>query len=178
MSQNDHTSVLHPTRIEIPQEIRLYVIQLLNQTLACTVDLRSHVKQAGWNVRGQDFSPLQVLFATMASELDAYADLVAERIAVLGGIALGTAHTAAIQSRLAAYPDALVDGHAHLVALAERLAPYARAMRGSIALAADVEDADTAAVYTDISRGVDKRLWILEAHLDRCGTGQSPRVML
>jgi starvation-inducible DNA-binding protein len=167
MNHCDHTEVLHPTRMDIPPEIRRYVIQLLNQTLACTVDLRSHVKQAGWNVRGQDFAPLQALFATMASELDAYADLVAERIAVLGGIARGTAPTAAMQSRVAASPDTLVDGHAQVGALVERFAPYARAMRGSIALAADVEDADTAAVYTDLSRGVDKQLWILEAHLNR-----------
>lgn len=166
MNHCDRNEVLHPTRMDIPPEIRRYVIQLLNQTLACTVDLRSHVKQAGWNVRGQDFAPLQALFATMASELDAYADLMAERIAVLGGVARGTAHTAAAQSRLAAYPDTLVDGQAHVVALAERFAPYATAMRGDIALAADVEDADTAAVYTDISRGVDKRLWVLEAHLN------------
>jgi starvation-inducible DNA-binding protein len=103
----------------------------------------------------------------MASELDAYADLMAERIAVLGGGARGTAHTAAMQSGLAEYPDALVDGHAHVLALAERFTPYARAMRGDIALAADVEDANTAAVYTDISRGVDKQLWVLEAHLNR-----------
>jgi starvation-inducible DNA-binding protein len=165
MSPNDHTQVLHPTRIEIPPEIRLYVIQLLNQTLACTVDLRSHVKQAGWNVRGQDFAPLQALFATMANELEAYADLVAERIAVLGGVARGTTHTAAMQSKLTEYPDAIIDGRAHVVALAERFAQYAATMRGDIALAADVEDADSAAVYTDISRGVDKRLWVLEAHL-------------
>jgi starvation-inducible DNA-binding protein len=58
-----------------------------------------------------------------------------------------------------------VDGTAHVVALAERFTDYATAMRGGIALAADVEDADSAAVYTDISRGVDKRLWVLEAHL-------------
>ncbi len=167
MNHCDHNEVLHLTRIDIPPEIRRYVIQLLNQTLACTVDLRSHVKQAGWNVRGHDFAPLQALFAATASELDAYADLVAERIAVLGGVAKGTAHTAATQSRLAEYPDTLVDGQAHVVALAERFAPYATAMRGGIALAADVEDADTAAVYTDISRGVDKRLWVLEAHLYR-----------
>jgi starvation-inducible DNA-binding protein len=162
----DCNEVLHPTRMDIPAEIRRYVIQLLNQTLACTVDLRSHVKQAGWNVRGHDFAPLQALFATMASELDAYADLMAERIAVLGGVARGTAHTAATQSRLEEYPDTLGDGHAHVVALAERFAPYATAMRGDIALAADVEDAGTAAVYTNISRGVDKRLWILEVHLN------------
>jgi hypothetical protein len=62
-----------------------YVIQPLNQTLACTVNLRFHVKQAGWNVRGPDFAPLQALFAATASELDAYTDLMAERIAVLGG---------------------------------------------------------------------------------------------
>jgi starvation-inducible DNA-binding protein len=167
MNHCDHNEALHPTRMDIPPEIRRYVIQLLNQTLACTVDLRSHVKQAGWNVRGQDFAPLQALFATMASELDAYADLVAERIAVLGGIARATAPTAAMQSRVAASPDTLVDGHAQVGALVECFAPYARAMRGSIALAADVEDADTAAVYTDLSRGVDKQLWILEAHLNR-----------
>jgi starvation-inducible DNA-binding protein len=167
MNPCDRNEVLHPTRMDIPAEIRRYVVELLNQTLACTVDLRSHVKQAGWNIRGPDFAPLQALFATMASELDAYADLMAERIAVLGGGARGTAHTAAMLSRLAEYPDAPVDGHAHVLALAERFAPYARAMRGDIALAADVEDADTAAVYTDISRGVDKQLWVLEAHLNR-----------
>jgi starvation-inducible DNA-binding protein len=166
MNHCDHNEALHPTRMDIPLEIRRYVIQLLNQSLAYTVDLRSHVKQAGWNVRGQDFSPLQVLFAAMASELDAYADLMAERIAVLGGVARGTTHTATLQSRVAAYPNTLMDGHAHVEALAERFAPYARAMRESIALAADVEDAGTAAVYTDISRGVDKRLWLLEAHIN------------
>jgi starvation-inducible DNA-binding protein len=166
MNHCDRNEVLHPTRMDIPPEIRRYVIQLLNQTLACTVDLRSHVKQAGWNVRGPDFAPLQALFATMASELDAYADLVAERIAMLRGVARGTASTAAMQSRVAASPDTLVDDRAQVEALAERFAPYARAMRGSIGLAADVEDADTAAVYTDLSRGVDKQLWILEAHLN------------
>jgi starvation-inducible DNA-binding protein len=170
----DRNEVLHPTRMDIPVEIRRYVIQLLNQTLACTVDLRSHVKQAGWNVRGHDFAPLQALFAATASELDAYADLMAERIAVLGGVARGTAHTAATQSRVVEYPDTLGDGHAHVVALAERFGPYATAMRGGIVLAADVEDADTAAVYTDISRGVDKRLWVLEAHLYRRGTSAVP----
>lgn len=165
MSHKNHTQVLHPTRIEIPPEIRLYLIQLLNQTLACTVDLRSHVKQAGWNVKGQDFSSLQALFGTMASELEAYADLVAERIAVLGGVARGTARMAAMQSRLPEYPGAIVAGRAHVVALAERFAQYAATMRGDIALAADVEDAASAAIYTDISRGVDKRLWALDAHL-------------
>jgi len=71
-----------------------------------------------------------------------------------------------MQPRLAEYPNALVHGHAHVAALVARFTPYAAAMRAGIALAADVEDAGIAAVYTDISRGVDKQLWILEAHLN------------
>lgn len=46
MSTNDHTPILHPSRINLPQEIRLYMVQLSNRTLACTVDLRSQVRQA------------------------------------------------------------------------------------------------------------------------------------
>jgi len=165
MSQSDDNHGLSPVRIDIPPEIRLYVVQLLNQTLACTVDLRSQVKQACWNVKGHDVVLLHALFATMAIELDAHIDLVAERLVVLGGVARGTVRTAATHSRLPEYPGAIMDGDAHVRALAERFAPYATALRDDITLAADVEDAGSAAVYTDISRGVDKQLWFLEAHL-------------
>jgi len=165
MSQNDDNQGLSPVRIDIPPEIRLYVIQLLNQTLACTVDLRSHVKQACWNVKGHDFVPLHALFATMATELDAYTDLVAERLVVLGGVARGTVRTVAMHSTLPEYPGVLMDGDAHVRALAERFAPYATTLRADIAHAAEVEEAGSAAVYTDISRGIDKRLWFLEAYL-------------
>ena len=167
MYQRDGTSDLQPVRIDIPPEIRLYVIQLLQQTLACTVDLRSHVKQASWNVKGQDFSQLHALFATMATDLDVYTDLVAERLVVLGGVARGTIRTAVTQSTLPEYPGAILEGHAHVLALAERFAPYAMALRDDIARAADVEDAGSAALYTDLSRGVDQQLSVLDAHLHR-----------
>src|SRR3989449_11541524 len=102
-NHNDH-QVLPPVRSDMPSEIRLYVIQLLQQTLACTVDLRSQIKQACWNVKGHDLVLLHALFATMATELDAYTDLVAERLVVLGGVARGTARMAAIHSTLPEYP--------------------------------------------------------------------------
>lgn len=167
MNTTGHAQTLHPGRIDIPPEIRLYLIQMLNQTLACTVDLRSQVKQACWHVKGKDFPSLHALFATIATELAAYTDLVAERIAALGGVAMGTVRIAATQSKLPEYPDALLEGDAHVLALAERFAQYGAALRSSIALVADVEDAGSAAIYTDISRGVDKQLWFLEAYLHR-----------
>ena len=169
MSQSDDTQGLSPVRIDIPLEIRLYVVQLLNQTLACTVDLRSQVKQACWNVKGHDLVLLHALFATMATELDAHIDLVAERLVVLGGVARGTVRTAATHSRLPEYPGALMDGDAHVRALTECFASYATALRADIAYATEVEDAGSAALYTDISRGVDQRLGFLEAYLHHGG---------
>src|SRR3989449_3241074 len=127
MYQRDDTSDLQPVRIDIPPEIRLYVIQLLQQTLACTVDLRSQIKQACWNVKGHDVVLLHALFATMATELDAYTDLVAERLVVLGGVAWGTARTAATPSRLPEYPGASMDGDAHVRARTARFASDAPA---------------------------------------------------
>ena len=167
MYQRDDISCLQPVRIDIPPEIRLYVIQLLQQTLVCTVDLRSHVKQAGWNVKGHDYGPLQALFATMAAALEAYSDLVAARLVVLGGMARGTVRTAAMESALPEYPGALQEGYAHVRALTERFAPYAAVLRDAIARAAEVEDAGSAALYTDLSRGVDQLLGVLDAHLHR-----------
>lgn len=167
MSMHNRAPVLHPTRIDLPPEIRVDVITLLNQTLAYTVDLRSQVKQACWNVKGKDFIPLHTLFTTIATALDVYADLMAERIAVLGGVVMGTVRMSAVLSQLPEYLSALVEGNDHVVALVERFALYATLIRGSITQAADVEDAGSAAVYTDISRGVDKQLWVLESHLQR-----------
>jgi starvation-inducible DNA-binding protein len=165
MTEKNH-SALHPrVRTDIPIEIRAFVVAMLNQTLASTVDLRSHVKQATWNVKGTEFLQLQALFGRVAAELDAYADLVAERIAVLGGTVRATARTAATQSTLAEYPADLVEGTAHVRAMAERFAHYATAMRADIVRATDVEDAGTANLYTDISRQIETRLGELDAYL-------------
>jgi starvation-inducible DNA-binding protein len=165
MSDGQRETALHPTRIDIPEEIRLYLSRLLNQTLACTVDLHSQVKQASWNVKGREGCQLQALFDSIATELDADADLLADRIVVLGGEALGTARTAARESTLPEYPGDISAGDAHVLALVERVALYTAAVRDAIAHAADVGDAGTAAVYTDISRGIDRRLRCLESHL-------------
>jgi starvation-inducible DNA-binding protein len=138
VNQSDHHPFLHPTRIDIPLEIRAYVTTMLNQTLACTVDLWSQVKQAAWNVKGSAVIQLQTLFDTMSSELDAYTNLIAERITALGGVVRGTVRTAATQSTLPEYPDSIVEGNDHVCALAERFAHYAKVVRNCIAHAADV----------------------------------------
>ncbi len=163
MGSNDKS--LHYTRIDLPANVRSKIIEILNRTLASTLDLKTQVKQAHWNVKGLNFYQLHELFDEMASELEEYIDSFAERITALGGTAYGTARVAAANSELPEYPLDIFDGKAHLIALADRYAPYAKVLRDGIAETDDLGDADTADLYTEVSRDIDKRLWFLEAHL-------------
>jgi starvation-inducible DNA-binding protein len=165
LSDSNDDTVLRPTRLDIPVEIRLHLIQLMNQSLACTTDLRSQVKQAFWNVNGKESLGIRALFKRIASELEDYTDLLADRIKVMGGLVLVTTRVAASQSALPEYPGDITEAEAHVLALADRFAQCAKAIRYGISQAADVEDTVTAAIYTDISRGIDKRLSCLEGHL-------------
>ncbi|BAY64486.1 starvation-inducible DNA-binding protein [Calothrix brevissima NIES-22] len=165
MSDNKLASRLYPSRIDIPVEVRSQLVVILNQTLAASLDLKTQAKQAHWNVKGTDFYQLHELFDEIAGELEEYIDMFAERITALGGYALGTARAAASNSILPEYPFDILDGKEHVTALADRFAPYAKHLRQAIAKTDDLGDADTADLYTEVSRTIDKRLWFLEAHL-------------
>jgi starvation-inducible DNA-binding protein len=157
----------YPTRIDLPLETRLKVVEILSATLATTTDLKTQVKQAHWNVKGMNFYQLHELFDAMAGELEEYVDMVAERITALGGTARGTVRVAAAESLLSEYPLDIADGAQHVNALAERYALYGKHIREAIALTDEIGDADTADLYTEVSRDIDKRLWFLEAHLTK-----------
>jgi starvation-inducible DNA-binding protein len=154
-----------PTHIDIPAEARARLVDELNQSLACTFDLMSQVKQAHWNVKGKHFYPLHLLFDEIAGELGKFVDEIAERATSLGGYACGTARMAAESSELPEYPAVAVEGHDHLNALVERFGLYAAHVRRAIDASSELGDQSTADLYTQISRTVDKRLWFLEAHL-------------
>jgi len=165
MSSNNRKASLYDSRIDLSAETRAKVIDLLNQTLADSLDLKTQVKQAHWNVKGINFYQLHELFDAIATEMEGYVDMVAERVTALGGVALGTARIAAKVSRLPEYPLDIADGKDHVAALADRLAQYGKIVRDGIDKTGNWGDADTADLYTEISREIDKRLWFLEAHL-------------
>jgi starvation-inducible DNA-binding protein len=162
MSKIQH---LYPIRHDLPAEARLILIDLLNSTLSTTLDLKTQVKQAHWNVKGMEFNQLHLLFDDMATEVEVFVDTVAERITALGGIAFGTARVAAQDSILPEYPLQTSKGRDHVTALADRYAICAKHLREAIAKTTELDDADTADLYTGMSRDMDKRLWFLEAHL-------------
>ena len=160
---------MYETENDISPKRRSELNALMNQRLASAVDLQTQMKQAHWNVKGPSFIGLHELFDKVDEAVESYVDMIAERIVQLGGIAEGTARVAASRSQLEEYPLAIGDGLAHVEAVARALSTFGHEARNLINEADDLDDADTADLFTEISRGIDKWLWFVEAH------SQAPR---
>ena len=155
---------MYETENDISKSRRTELNALMNQRLADAVDLQMQMKQAHWNVKGPSFIGLHELFDKVDEAVESYVDMIAERITQLGGIAEGTVRVAAARSRLEEYPLAIADGMAHVEAVAKALSTFGHEARNTINQADDLDDADTADLFTEISRGIDKWLWFVEAH--------------
>jgi starvation-inducible DNA-binding protein len=158
-------TTIHPTRNDLPESARKQVIPLLNAHLADGIDLALQAKQAHWNVKGPHFLPLHEFFDKLYDEASEWNDLVAERGVQLGGIAEGTLQSVSAKTRLNPYKVELTSGRDHLEALTDAVSTYARCAREGIEAATRAGDADTADIFTEISRASDKMLWFLESHL-------------
>src|SRR6266478_4170559 len=155
---------MHKTKNDIPEKVRVQVASLLQERLSDAVDLVTHAKQAHWNVKGPSFIALHELFDELVDAVLEHADELAERAVELGGTAFGTARTTAKKSRLAEYPLEIHSGREHVTALSRAIATFGASARAGIDAATELGDADTADLFTEISRSVDKLLWKVEAH--------------
>jgi starvation-inducible DNA-binding protein len=155
---------MYETQNNIALSRRTELNALLNQRLASALDLQGQMKQAHWNVKGPSFIGLHELFDKVDEAVEDYVDKIAERIVQLGGIAEGTVRVAAARTRLAEYPLDIAEGMAHVEAVARALSTFGAEARTTIDEANALDDADTADLFTEISRGIDKWLWFVEAH--------------
>ena len=164
------------TSNDLSTTTRQAVIEILNERLADAIDLQLQAKQAHWNIKGPNFVGLHELFDRVAAQASEYADLIAERAVALGGVARGTLQAVSKLSQLREYPLDIVDWRAHVRAMQDALATFGRGARRAIDDATAVNDADTADLFTEISRGADKALWMVEAHVqDAPTTGKGGR---
>ena len=156
---------MHKTKNDLSKQKREKIIEILNARLADATDLKSQAKQAHWNVKGIHFFQLHELFDQVATEVEAHIDLIAERATTLGGTALGTIRVAAQKSTLSEYPLEITDGTAHVDALSAALADFGKKVRENIDQTDELGDKDTADLFTEVSRSIDKLLWFVEAHI-------------
>ena len=153
------------TKNDLSEATRVKAIELLNARLADAIDLQTQTKQAHWNIKGPHFIALHELFDKVNEDVEDYVDDIAERAVQLGGVAEGTARMAAKRSSLSEYPAKTVDGRSHVEALSSVLAAFGKSARKAIDEANDFGDLDTADLFTEVSRGIGKWLWFVEAHL-------------
>ncbi len=156
---------MQATRNTLSENIRTQSVELLNKHLAAAIDLHAQVKQAHWNVRGPGFIAVHELFDRVSTEVETYSDLLAERAGGLGGTAYGTVQVAAERSFLIPYPLGIADELQHIFAISGALASFGQSVREAIDLATGFGDATTADLFTEISRGIDQQLWLVESHV-------------
>ncbi|UPL47611.1 Dps family protein [Hymenobacter sublimis] len=77
--------------IGLDANIRQESVEMLNQMLADTCSIRDMYKKHHWQVVGPTFYQLHLLFDKHYEEQDALIDMIAERIQILGGVAVAMA---------------------------------------------------------------------------------------
>lgn len=156
---------LHPTKDDLSETARSNVLGLLNSRLADCLDLQTQTKEAPCNVKGPYFSGLPKLFDDINEEVEHNLDTIAERAAHLGGTAEGKTQSVALESSLPEYPLTLTSGRGQVTALADTLASFGKNVRQAIGQSNELGDAVMANTFTRVSRGIDKWLWMVQAHL-------------
>ncbi|HEY8241186.1 MAG TPA: DNA starvation/stationary phase protection protein Dps [Kiritimatiellia bacterium] len=155
---------MHRTKNDLPAKTRTHVVKVLQVRLADAIELAIQAKTAHWNVKGPSFIALHELFDKVSAAAMGYADLVAERIAQLGGTAEGSVERAAERTSLPVYPLDAAQGLDHVEALSRALSVFGRQTRKSIVLVYKLEDDVTVDILTEITRGADQYLWFVESH--------------
>ena len=146
------------------QNAKAVSIELLQARLADAIDMSLITKQAHWNLKGPQFIGVHLMLDKFRDEQDEYVDTMAERITQLGGTARGTVQEVGKKTSLQSYPVDIYQVSDHVHALIDRYATFANAIRSNIDEVDEAGDPDTADLFTEVSRGIDKQLWFLEAH--------------
>jgi starvation-inducible DNA-binding protein len=97
-------TVTHAFHLELDEPVRLEMTERLNQLLADSMTLRDLYKKSHWQVAGPTFYQLHLLFDKHFDEQVEIVDTIAERIQLLGGLAIAMAPDVAETTRIARPP--------------------------------------------------------------------------
>src|ERR1700712_1431656 len=131
---------MYPNRVALSDDTKKQVVEILQRRLAEATDLQSQAKFAHWNVKGDNFYQLHLVFDHVAKIIGKQIDPIAERITQLGGVANGTIRQASCVSQIAEYPVDTIAGMDHVRALADSLGDYCKGMREASSQIDDLGD--------------------------------------
>lgn len=153
------------TNNPLPSAQRQPIVDALNTLLASFTDLQAQVKNAHWNVKGEESFAHHKLFDALYEPLGEIIDDVAERVATLGGYAQGTLAMAYTGTALPPLPETIVGGMALIEALTNSYATMASLLLSTEEVCDEYDDDITCNMIQDWGREVEKGLWFLESHL-------------
>jgi starvation-inducible DNA-binding protein len=152
--------------LALDEKVRAASVEALNQVLSDTMVLRDMYKKHHWQVSGPTFYSLHLLFDKHYDEQAELVDKLAERVQMLGGVALAMAHDVAETTKIERPPrgreevpvqlSRLLDAHEQILAEARQFAKDA-ASRG--------DDGTNDLLVSDVIRTHEMQVWFIAEHL-------------
>ncbi len=135
---------------------------VLQASLVTLLDLSLVLKQAHWNVVGNNFRSLHLQLDEIINTVRNATDEVAERIVSIGRAADGRASTFAGQSQLEVFPEGLHQVPKMIAATADCLKKAIDQIREGIEVMSDV-DPISEDLLIGIASQLEKHLWMVQA---------------
>jgi starvation-inducible DNA-binding protein len=159
-------TVTHAFHLELEQPIRLETTEKLNQLLADSMTLRDLYKKAHWQVAGPTFYQLHLLYDKHFAEQVEVVDTIAERIQLLGGLAIAMAPDVAETTQIERAPrgreevpvviSRLLDAHQIIIRQCREIADRADKLG---------DHGTNDMVVSDVLRVNELEAWFLSEHL-------------
>ena len=155
--------VLIQPNIGLDQDVRQSIVDILNNTLANEAVLSLKTRSAFWNVSGAGFIELHILFDSQYKQMNDISDEIAERVRMMGGMAIGSLQEFITHSRMDEQPGVVPDA-LHLLADHEAAIRFLRedARKSS----EEYEDEGTFELLVGVMRLHEKMAWMLRSYLE------------
>lgn len=159
-------TVTHAFHLELEEPVRLEMTEKLNQLLADSMTLRDLYKKAHWQVAGPTFYQLHLLYDKHFGEQVEIVDTIAERIQLLGGLAIAMAADVAETTQIERPPrgreevpvviSRLLDAHQVIIRQCREVADRADKLG---------DHGTNDMVVSDVLRSNELEAWFLSEHL-------------
>src|SRR5271170_1120986 len=159
-------TVTHALPLELEEPVRLESTAHLNQLLADTMTLRDLYKKSHWQGAGPTFYQLQLLFDKHYGEQAELVDTIAERIQLLGGVAVALSHDIAELTRLERAPRDREEVPVIISRLLEAHNFIVKETRDFAHRAADLgDDGTNDMLVSQVLRTNEMQIWFVSEHL-------------
>lgn len=152
--------------IALDETVCVSSVQALNQILADTMTLRDMYKKHHWQVAGETFYQLHLLFDKHYGEQAELVDALAERIQILGGISLAMGVDAAETTLIPRPPRGREEAPVQISRLLEAHEFVLRAARTAARQTAQAgDDGTNDLLVSQVIRTHELQVWFLAEHL-------------